>query len=661
MALPERVPDWSWWRHVPTVTLHEAVALSLNVDPKRLRKDDVHAWTAGRQFNEGPEFENRLTLAKRCLGETLSGPVNWPDVHFYDADAAVRLYDFAVWANSVAWDIPPQLQQLLAGDQLFGSTGAGEFSDVGSLANLAKAKDGVAQFQSLSLGEAARYVSDHWEMPVEEAKVALERAFRDYSVSIFAGGSTAESLQDFRYIEIDWDASAIKRHGVVLYGDVSVYRQHLDQWIDIDENASKMRAEREFNSPDWSLGNVLSWIAFRDPALVCQFERRRDVFWYKLYNKPPRTRMDKRPMLDPRADWTLLDSLKDSRLTAIRNGAELPSSYWFGKFTSHLADDLRFRRTETIKCWPVEKSNTSAALQSHIGDEGAVAPISTGEVNSALCARACARSGLGNKLHDAASLSQSDAVGELLADVLSSSSGEVAIALRDDIGFENRVVPPFVIGNAHTIFEWCMIYTDRHPAAVHPDHNSPSAQDRDLRLNLLGAIGGARNDPGLHVLTEVYRELELDIERDRILPLKRAFANDAPDVFDATRCLIDVEPVLALARRRQDFGKTMAELLAAHDNKQMAERGGAVNDEVFTRSGFPERPSKGKHLIDDELERRIVAEAALPSLVDEAKALLDWLIQQHPKVARPTEKTIQENIRARHRQWKANRSQQISP
>jgi hypothetical protein len=41
-------------------------------------------------------------------------------------------------------------------------------------------------------------------------------------------------------------------------------------------------------------------------------------------------------------------------------------------------------------------------------------------------------------------------------------------------GFENRVVPPFVVGNAHTVFEWCMIYTDRHPAGLHPNHNGAS-------------------------------------------------------------------------------------------------------------------------------------------------------------------------------------------
>jgi hypothetical protein len=77
--------------------------------------------------------------------------------------------------------------------------------------------------------------------------------------------------------------------------------------------------------------------------------------------------------------------------------------------------------------------------------------------------------------------------------------------------------------------------------------------------------------------------------------------------------------------------------------------------DAYTHSGFAGRPSKGKHLIDDEFDRRVAAGTALRSLADEAKALFDWFKQQHPTLARPTTKTIKENIRARHREWKASR------
>src|SRR5207237_619400 len=89
-----------------------------------------------------------------------------------------------------------------------------------------------------------------------------------------------------------------------------------------------------------------------------------------------------------------------------------------------------------------------------------------------------------------------------------------------------------------------------------------------------------------------------------------------------------------------------AALLAAHDRKPEVDSENA-GDDALTHSGFPGRPGKGKHLIDDEFDRRIAAGEALPSLVDEAKALLDWLKEHHPKVARPTTKTIEKSRKSR--------------
>jgi hypothetical protein len=87
---------------------------------------------------------------------------------------------------------------------------------------------------------------------------------------------------------------------------------------------------------------------------------------------------------------------------------------------------------------------------------------------------------------------------------------------------------------------------------------------------------------------------------------------------------------------------------------QSATEPGMVPGDAYTHSGFPGRPSKGKHLIDDEFVRGVASGQVLPLVADEARALLDWFKQQHPTMARPTCKTIQENIRARHRQWRAS-------
>jgi hypothetical protein len=165
----------------------------------------------------------------------------------------------------------------------------------------------------------------------------------------------------------------------------------------------------------------------------------------------------------------------------------------------------------------------------------------------------------------------------------SSPTGEIAIAPPDDIWFVNHNVPPFIVDNAHTVFEWCMIYTDQHPAMLHPNHNGASFRDMRIRLELLGATGGgqrdaygepmgARNDAVGQTVNEVYRELARDIERDTIRPRRRTFCDDAPSEFDPTRCLIGIEPVIAIARRRGDFGQTMAELLAKHGDKGRDEK-----------------------------------------------------------------------------------------
>lgn len=87
---------------------------------------------------------------------------------------------------------------------------------------------------------------------------------------------------------------------------------------------------------------------------------------------------------------------------------------------------------------------------------------------------------------------------------------------------------------------------------------------------------GPPNDPEEQIRNEVYRELVRDIERDRITPVKTAYCSDAPNVFDPTRCLLDIEPILAVARRRGDFGPTLADLLAQHGNKSRGEKSRSV-------------------------------------------------------------------------------------
>ena len=69
------------------------------------------------------------------------------------------------------------------------------------------------------------------------------------------------------------------------------------------------------------------------------------------------------------------------------------------------------------------------------------------------------------------------------------------------------------------------------------------------------------------------------------------------------------------------------------------------------RTGFPGRPSKAKHLIEQELRRRADAGEACSTLPEEAGALLEWLKDEHPSAPPPTVKTIKNNIRGLYRRY----------
>lgn len=77
------------------------------------------------------------------------------------------------------------------------------------------------------------------------------------------------------------------------------------------------------------------------------------------------------------------------------------------------------------------------------------------------------------------------------------------------------------------------------------------------------------------------------------------------------------------------------------------------DDEAGT--GAPGRPGKSTHLIEDELARRGRDGTIEASLRKQAEVLLDWLKGTHPKRARPTVHTIENNIRDDYRRLKATK------
>ena len=102
-----------------------------------------------------------------------------------------------------------------------------------------------------------------------------------------------------------------------------------------------------------------------------------------------------------------------------------------------------------------------------------------------------------------------------------------------------------------------------------------------------------------------------------------------------------------------------SEVLAISGELAVAEQA-ATNRSPLTHSGMVGRPT-AKHLYPDELERRAKAGIMCGKLAAESRELHNWLQQSHPEINPGTPKTIENNIRDRYRQLKAQRPQNKPP
>jgi hypothetical protein len=138
----------------------------------------------------------------------------------------------------------------------------------------------------------------------------------------------------------------------------------------------------------------------------------------------------------------------------------------------------------------------------------------------------------------------------------------------------------FPITSAHTVFEWCMIYTDRHPTAfLGETSRAANIKAHRWRLILLGADGS--NEPGLRphpdepdkavrddgepyrTSNAVYQKLAKGIAA-RQIKAKSVYLDDQPHELDLTLCVVDAAAIVEIARRREDHGEYIARLMAEH-------------------------------------------------------------------------------------------------
>jgi hypothetical protein len=155
-------------------------------------------------------------------------------------------------------------------------------------------------------------------------------------------------------------------------------------------------------------------------------------------------------------------------------------------------------------------------------------------------------------------------------------SGETSdeIIIPGGVDVWGRRHDDFRVGAAHTLYEWALLFEDRHPGELHDAHLANTGEDRRWREDFLG--GG--NDKA-SISRAVYDELAVKVgnthrkvEAGKIQqpPLWQfVYRADEPVELDLTLCVIDIELVLAIARRRKDHGQIIARLLATQDDAAM--------------------------------------------------------------------------------------------
>lgn len=109
-----RKPNWDVWQLVPEARLWEAVALSLDTEPRKVRfmRDGWMAGPgAGPFFEEGQDFEDRLLVAETNFG-TNKPLTPRRFIMRSRRTSDVSLPQFAAWVQKIGWEAPAELLAL---------------------------------------------------------------------------------------------------------------------------------------------------------------------------------------------------------------------------------------------------------------------------------------------------------------------------------------------------------------------------------------------------------------------------------------------------------------------------------------------------------------------------------------------------------------------
>lgn len=137
----------------------------------------------------------------------------------------------------------------------------------------------------------------------------------------------------------------------------------------------------------------------------------------------------------------------------------------------------------------------------------------------------------------------------------------------------------FAARKEYSVFEWVRLYIDLDPRIASMDRTVAGQEDRLRYLGVIpwpsitpGSIPGGSPAPGREwavdttthyaITCAVYQELADDIKSGRLEPKRRVYLDDRRGKLDPTLCVLDAEPILKIARRREDGGEFIRLLLA---------------------------------------------------------------------------------------------------
>jgi len=107
----DRRVRWSVWKHIPDVNVLQAVALSLNIDPQKIRTHGQSWMTGEAVVIEAEEFHDRLQILKANL--TYTGDLEITSMQLGGGlGTKITVTSFARWASSLGWIIPDELREL---------------------------------------------------------------------------------------------------------------------------------------------------------------------------------------------------------------------------------------------------------------------------------------------------------------------------------------------------------------------------------------------------------------------------------------------------------------------------------------------------------------------------------------------------------------------